>query len=436
MRDPGSKGDSHVRKEVYATIDSPEFSIRTKPKSGQLNTELAQGETWGGILRAQSSNENMSGFSKFDPLRTIHFLGKELKSQLKDAVPYNSTILDVICEMESALKRIPHDIQLIADTAVKKQEGRQSRQSHKEKIKTKSEACQTPSMWYLEPVRLQQHLEESSEKIEKACQQMEILCSKLKTEKENVEVQLKIEQESTKVLKHQVEEYKVKLQGVSSLAESLKSQNSTLKADVERQRLQLASVTNETPAMGELKLFIQDLERAKADTDSENARLQREVRLAQIENEKYEAILQARDTQVKEIRYEMTQLQEVVHEQLLDFQNVSTSDEATVSHSLTNIQEEVNSGTFVSPNNEPIKKLFNNRRGRNQYDDGDAHSAGATSPDHLAEMQDLHLDVDSFKLRHVYKIPIPGVAQTSKCLDLPTKNPANIKRQTIENAGL
>lgn len=36
--------------------------------------------------------------------------------------------------MESALKRIPHDIQLIADTAVKKQEGRQSRQSHKEKI--------------------------------------------------------------------------------------------------------------------------------------------------------------------------------------------------------------------------------------------------------------------------------------------------------------
>lgn len=46
----------------------------------------------------------------------------------------NSTILDVICEMESALKRIPHDIQLIADTAVKKQEGRQSRQSHKEKI--------------------------------------------------------------------------------------------------------------------------------------------------------------------------------------------------------------------------------------------------------------------------------------------------------------
>lgn len=66
-------------------------------------------------------------------------------------------------------------------------------------------------MWYLEPVRLQQHLEESSEKIEKACQQMEILCSKLKTEKENVEVQLKIEQESTKVLKHQVEEYKVKV---------------------------------------------------------------------------------------------------------------------------------------------------------------------------------------------------------------------------------
>lgn len=131
----------------------------------------------------------------------------------------------------------------------------------------------------------------------------------------------------------------LQLQGVSSLAESLKSQNSTLKADVERQRLQLASVTNETPAMGELKLFIQDLERAKADTDSENARLQREVRLAQIENEKYEAILQARDTQVKEIRYEMTQLQEVVHEQLLDFQNVSTSDEATVSHSLTNIQE-------------------------------------------------------------------------------------------------
>lgn len=40
---------------------------------------------------------------------------------------------------------------------------------------------------------------------------MEILCSKLKTEKENVEVQLKIEQESTKVLKHQVEEYKVKV---------------------------------------------------------------------------------------------------------------------------------------------------------------------------------------------------------------------------------
>lgn len=99
MRDPGSKGDSHVRKEVYATIDSPEFSIRTKPKSGQLNTELAQGETWGGILRAQSSNENMSGFSKFDPLRTIHFLGKELKSQLKDAVPCKILLVYCCCQI-------------------------------------------------------------------------------------------------------------------------------------------------------------------------------------------------------------------------------------------------------------------------------------------------------------------------------------------------
>lgn len=57
-----------------------------------------------------------------------------------------------------------------------------------------------------EAEKLQKHLEDSSTKIETACKQMEAVCTRLKCEKEELEIMLKAERETVKFLRKQMEE--------------------------------------------------------------------------------------------------------------------------------------------------------------------------------------------------------------------------------------
>lgn len=65
---------------------------------------------------------------------------------------------------------------------------------------------QTNKTKYIEPERLHKHLEESSVKINEACKQMEIVCSRLKSEKEELEVLLKEERKTVASLRNQINE--------------------------------------------------------------------------------------------------------------------------------------------------------------------------------------------------------------------------------------
>lgn len=75
----------------------------------------------------------------------------------------------------------------------------------------------------------------------------------------------------------------------------------------------------------DLKALVQDLRKQKSEADEQIALLNHQMTLISMEKEKYVAILSARDRQIKEIRSEMTQLQEVVNEQLVELQNAPCS---------------------------------------------------------------------------------------------------------------
>ena len=65
---------------------------------------------------------------------------------------------------------------------------------------------QTNKTNYVEPERLHKHLEESSVRINEACKQMENICSRLKSEKEELEVLLKEERKTVACLRNKVNE--------------------------------------------------------------------------------------------------------------------------------------------------------------------------------------------------------------------------------------
>lgn len=71
----------------------------------------------------------------------------------------------------------------------------------------------------------------------------------------------------------------------------------------------------------EVKSLMTELKNSKAAVEQECSKLKHQLRLCGIEKEKYVAVLAVRDRQINEIRNEMTQLQEVVNEQLMELHN-------------------------------------------------------------------------------------------------------------------
>lgn len=59
---------------------------RERPRSTS-SVENKDREAWGQILQSNKSREKVSCFSSFDPLRTLHFLSKELFTKLESVLP-------------------------------------------------------------------------------------------------------------------------------------------------------------------------------------------------------------------------------------------------------------------------------------------------------------------------------------------------------------
>lgn len=95
----------------------------------------------------------------------------------------------------------------------------------------------------------------------------------------------------------------------------MEEEKSTLETQISQLKLQLADVSKPRE---ELRVLIKEMKKNKSDTDAELMKLRHQLKLSEIEKEKYMAVLAVRDRQINEIRNEMSQLQEVVNEQLME----------------------------------------------------------------------------------------------------------------------
>lgn len=112
-----------------------------------------------------------------------------------------------------------------------------------------------------------------------------------------------------------------------------------------------------------MKQQIADLNHSKIQLEQECAKLKHQIRLSTIEREKYVAVLAVRDRQIHEIRREMSQLQDVVNDQLLELQNnvfkltPSNANFAGIFNSFKKNLKILMLKTFTAPN--PFKNNLN-----------------------------------------------------------------------------
>ncbi|XP_044744120.1 myosin-1-like [Coccinella septempunctata] len=323
-----AEGNSNVHKEIY--VENPVVEITTKSKPRSRSNAAGDREPWGRLLQT-ANNENSSKFSTFDPLRTIHFLAKELQFKLQNDLPDDNNLQQIIIDMQHALTRVPPEIasaiklQHSSDTIPLRKSSSSnsvllSKRTEEERLKIKAnKSCQTIQK-YEDAELIKKIMEGSTMKLEASCRQMEMLCGRLKSEKEDLEEQLKTERENVKFLKKRVGELEVQTdQLVSVTIQRLEEEKNELQLQVNKLTDVVDSQSVHTSY--ELKTVTQELKQVQMKADQECSKLKHQLALANMEKEKYIAILTVRDKQISEIRSEMSQLQDVVNEQLMDIHN-------------------------------------------------------------------------------------------------------------------
>lgn len=64
-----------------------QVTVKTTNPRQRSRSTVANREPWGQLLKQQKSTDKVSVFNNFDPLRTLHFLAKELQFQLQTLLP-------------------------------------------------------------------------------------------------------------------------------------------------------------------------------------------------------------------------------------------------------------------------------------------------------------------------------------------------------------
>lgn len=81
------KKDCYESNCVEVTVKTVGPNPHQKQRARSKTREIRD-EPWGTVLRSQMSLDNMrSQFQTFDPLRTLHFLSKELQAKLSSMLP-------------------------------------------------------------------------------------------------------------------------------------------------------------------------------------------------------------------------------------------------------------------------------------------------------------------------------------------------------------
>nr|XP_023025294.1 spindle assembly checkpoint component mad1-like [Leptinotarsa decemlineata] len=342
---------SPTRSGPQYTDDSAfvEVTVKTTNPRQRSRSTTVDREPWAQLLKQQKSGEKVSVFGNFDPLRTLHFLAKELQFQLQAILPDDSNLQQVVADMQYALKRVPPEVASTvhlqqAVDMVPRRTSSKSLSDKPEKLKTSTceKVTQTPACVSTEEKdKLQRIMEQSTIKLEASCRQMERLCTELKNEKENLEKQLLAERNNVVFYKKRIadlelenneilnprlrvlEEEKRKLEFEQQKLESehRKLESNVNSMECELNMLRTKREIQSVDALDKLKAQIDDLKKEKNAIELECNKLRHQVALSALEKEKYVTVLALRDKQINEIRTEMTQLQEVVNEQLTELHN-------------------------------------------------------------------------------------------------------------------
>ncbi|KAJ3662990.1 hypothetical protein Zmor_007303 [Zophobas morio] len=303
---PREIGDGSRIKEMKSTKRKPRSRSRSRSSSKVR-------EAWGHILLSKKSGEKMSTFSNFDPLRTLHFLSKELSTKLRTVVPEEDEILQIVTDIQHALKRIPPEVTTLLHDPPPEIEEPVVEELVPSKT-TSTKICQTPPTLYQEDTeRFQKIMEENTYRLETSCRQLEMVCSNLQNEKEMTEKELDEAKENVEMLCKKVKELEEEIEEITSQKiRELEEEKYELQQQLEKATQE---VTN-NPTLNHFKKLVEELKKQKLAADETCNRLEYDMTVLKMEKEKFATMLNVRDKEVKEIQEEMCKIQEQVHKQL------------------------------------------------------------------------------------------------------------------------
>ncbi|CAH1119906.1 unnamed protein product [Phaedon cochleariae] len=308
---------------------SDKAPVNTDDHRQRSRSTTVDREPWGQLLKQQRSGDKASVFGNFDPLRTLHFLAKELQFQLQAVIPEDNTVHQMVADMQYALKRVPPEVassvhlQQALELLPKRSSSRSLSSEKPEKLGvcTNDRTTQTPpSPTEGDNDRLQKLMEENTMKLETNCRQMEKLCLELKDKEDNLSKQLLAQKNQVVYLEKKIAD--LELENNEILHPRIKIlEEEKRKLDSDLRHLSTEQENRQKQAVDDLKSRLSTLKTEKSNFETECTKLKHQLKLSALEKEKYVAVLALRDRQINEIRNEMTHLQEVVNEQLLELQN-------------------------------------------------------------------------------------------------------------------
>ncbi|XP_019870790.1 uncharacterized protein LOC109599270 isoform X2 [Aethina tumida] len=325
---PNSNNSMPLKKTTKHHATSPptkHISRLEEPdlKSKMKSVKKSNNETWANCLK-NNKTKDPYGFNKYDPLRLVHFLTKELKSHVQNILPEDDCTRDMLGQLETALNRVPPEVATAihlqqAIEFLPRSKSHSSINDEKPEKLEKSKKLQCKSIQTLtdkEDDNLHKMMVENTEKLEAQIKLLEETVEKLKQENEQKKNKLAVEKDNVAYYKGRLEELeKNHAETVNVKIYKMEEEKSTLETQISQLKLQLADVSKPRE---ELRVLIKEMKKNKSDTDAELMKLRHQLKLSEIEKEKYMAVLAVRDRQINEIRNEMSQLQEVVNEQLME----------------------------------------------------------------------------------------------------------------------
>ncbi|XP_066256429.1 uncharacterized protein [Euwallacea similis] len=304
----------------FSHLEEPSLvELASKSRKQRSRSTVNNRQSWGQLLNKQSG-EDESAFGNFDPLRTLHFLARELQTHMRSRLPEETNLQEIIKAMNSTLKRIPPEVA----SNMQLQEKPRSCVSkdlvcNEENIPVQTTSKYSQSRDFTE---FQKLIEGSTMKLETSCRQLEMMCGQLKDEKVSLETMLQTERSNSYLLQRRVDEMKNANEKLLNKLSKKDEELSQLKSSFETLQLKFEGKDALAP---DSQVAIVDLKKSKSLMEREVQKLEHQLRLCAMEKEKYLAILEVRDQQIYEIRNEMTQLQESVNEQLMELHNYATS---------------------------------------------------------------------------------------------------------------